>query len=396
MVDEVHQKDEQVQQLQHELQQCSHENEQLVATLQQSLEQKDEVIRSKDAALQEKEKLIQELWQSQGNKRGNSTASQPLRLEWKGGPESPLVTLGESSAVHGRVAYFYSWNKERIMMYNSETGKWATLPECTKRSFSIAVVNRLLTAIGGWQLSNDNATKTLLSLTTSRALLGLKEQQKWTEEFPEMIYYHNSPAVACTSTSLIVTGGWGPDWEEAPVEVMDTNTLCWSTAASLPHPWKQATATICRDRIYMAGGFGKDGKTNSVLICVVCELFQSMATQNQSLGARLTAASGLQPSTDSYKVWQKAAPLPGEVYQSSLVTLYGQLLAVGGCDSDLNPTSAVYQYDTATNSWKVISHMSTERRQCFTAVFPDNTLLVAGGIVKFGPYTDSVEIASCV
>ena len=177
MVDEVHQKDEQVQQLQHELQQCSHENEQLVATLQQSLEQKDEVIRSKDAALQEKEKLIQELWQSQGNKRGNSTASQPLRLEWKGGPESPLVTLGESSAVHGRVAYFYSWNKERIMMYNSETGKWATLPVCTKRSFSIAVVNRLLTAIGGWQLSNDNATKTLLSLTTSRALLGLKEQQ---------------------------------------------------------------------------------------------------------------------------------------------------------------------------------------------------------------------------
>ena len=279
------------------------------------------------------------------------------------------------------------------MMYNSETGKWAILPECPKRGFSIAVVNGLLTAIGGWQSSDDKDTKTLLSLT---------EQHKWTEEFLLMTYYHTFPAVACTSTSLIVAGGWGPDEEWAPVEVMDTNTLCWSTAASLPHPRQQARATICGERIYIAGGFVTGGvKTNSVLTCVVSELLQSTATQCWSLGARPIATSGLQPSTDSHKVWQEAAPLP--VYRSSLVTLHGRLLAVGGCDSDRNPTSAVYQYDTATNSWKVISHMSTKRHTCFTAVLPDSTLLVAGGVVK--PCipgkqdrvdTKDVEIASCM
>ena len=383
--DEVHQKDEQVQQLRRELHQTSRDSEQLVTTLQHSLEQKDEVIRSKDAALQEKERQVRELQQSQGDKRGSSTAAQPLRLQWRRGPKAPLVTFGESSAVHGRVAYFYSWKEEKIMMYNSETRKWAILPECPKKRFSLVVVNGLLTAIGGTSGWLERDTKTLLSLAW---------QQKWTEQFPPMTYYHNCPAVACTSTSLIVAGGCGQDKEQAPVEVMATDTLCWSTAASLPHPWWQPTAIICGDRMYMAGGFGKGVKINSVLTCVVSELLQSTATQHQSLGARPTAASGLQPSTDSHKVWQEAAPLP--MYHSSLVTLHGRLLAVGGCDSALNPTSAVYQYDTATNSWKVISHMSTKRYQCFTAVLPDSTLLVAGGIVKPGTYTYRVEIASCM
>ena len=76
--DEVRQKDEQVQQLRRELHQTSRDSEQLVATLQHSLEQKDEVIRSKDAALQEKERQIRELWQSQGDKRGSTTAAQPF------------------------------------------------------------------------------------------------------------------------------------------------------------------------------------------------------------------------------------------------------------------------------------------------------------------------------
>ena len=134
------------------------------------------------------------------------------------------------------------------MMYNSETGKLAILPECPKRYFSIAVVNGLLTAIGGEQLSDGKATKTLFSPT---------EQQKWTEQFPPTTYYHNCPAATCTSTSLIAARGWGPDEKRAPVEVMDTNTLCWSTAASLPHPWCQATAIICGDRMYMVGRVGR-------------------------------------------------------------------------------------------------------------------------------------------
>ena len=389
--DEVRQKEEQVEQLRHVLLQTSRDSEQLVATLQQ----KDEVIRSKDAVLQEKERQIRELRQSQRDRRGSGTSSQAFMQQWRGGPRAPLETFGETSAVNGRVAYFYSWKENKIMMYNSETGKWAILPECPNTDFAIAMVKGLFTTIGGKQSSDNKHTKTLLSLKTSRVLLRRTEQQKWTKTYPPMVYYHESPAVACTSTSLIVAGGWGPDEKQAPVEAMDTNTLHWSTVASLPHPWGQTSATLCGDRMYIAGGFVEGDQSNSVMTCFVSELLQSTATQCQPLGARPTAASGLQPSIDSHNVWQEVAPLP--VYRSSLVTLRGQVLAVGGCDLANNPTSAVYQYDTATNSWKLISRMSNNRYVCFTAVLPDNTLLVAGGVVKEYPsrYTDSVEIASC-
>ena len=246
---EIRQKEEQVQRLSRELHQTSRDNEQLVATLQNSLEQKDE-------ALLEKKRQIRELRRSQGGKGGSIDAEKSLKLKWEERLDAPLETFGESSAVHGQFIYCYSWKEDKIMMCNTETGKWTILPQCQKNKFSIAVVKGQLTAIGGRQ--SNSSTKSLLSLT---------EPQKWTEQFPPMTYYHNVPAVVCTSTSLIVAGGWGPDKERAPVEVMNTETLHWSTAASLPCPRFQATAVISGDRLYMAGGVEKGVKTKSFLTC---------------------------------------------------------------------------------------------------------------------------------
>ena len=301
----------------------------------------------------------------------------PIKLRWKNGPKAPLKTFGETVAVLGRVAYFYHCNENRMMLYDSETGKWAILPECPKSYFSIAAVNGLLTAIGGKQFGK--ATKSLLSLT---------HQQKWTEQFPPMTYYHIAPPVACTSTSLIVAAGSGPDEERAPVEVMDTETLRWSTAASLPHPWHQGTATICGDRLYLAGGY------KSVLTCVVSELLQSTATQHP-LSEATPTASGLQPSTDAQRVWQELAEIPAQL--SALVTLQGRLLAVGGRDSDYNPSSAVHQYNSATNSWNVISRMKNKRIYCFAAVLHGNTIVVAGGCTNsLDSRMNTMEIATCL
>ena len=376
-----------MEQLKYELHQTRRDNEHLVATLQNSLQQKDKVLRSKDEVLQLKERQILELRGSQVRKGGSVDAKHSLKLKWKKKPDAPLKIFGESSAVQGKFIYCYSWGENKIMMFNTETVKWTILPQCQKQSFSIAVVKGLLTAIGGQQ--SNSSTKSLLSLT---------EPQKWSEQFPAMTYYHNAPAVVCTSTSLIVAGGHIPDVERALVEVMDTETLHWSTAASLPHPRHQATAVISGDRLYirlyMAGGFEESGETKSVLTCSVSELLQSTASQHQLLGARQAKAFGAQPSAESRSVWHEVAPLP--VYLSSPVIFHGRLLAVGGCDSHRNATTSVQEYDSATNSWKVISDMKNKRDQCFTAVLPDNTLVVVGGVVRLHTYTTSVEVASPV
>ena len=145
--DKVRQHTEQVMKLRHKLHLTSCDSEQLVATLKQSLEQKDEEIKSKEWVLQEKKRQIKQLQQSLSDKKESSTSAQALRLQWKSTCRSKAL-LKTSSAVDGGIAYLYSWWEGKIMMYNSET-MWALLPECPKISFSIAVVNGLLTAIGG-------------------------------------------------------------------------------------------------------------------------------------------------------------------------------------------------------------------------------------------------------
>ena len=364
----IRQKDEEnahLQQRSRQLQTTRQENEQVVAALQQSVEQKDLQIRELQQSLRVK---------------GPSDAG-PLKLEWKDGPRTPFDTWGESAAVSEGMAYFsdcVSWCK--ILMYNSKTGQWTVLSECPKSFFSIAVVNGLLTAIGGKH--SDTATKTLLSLSHDR-LLGIS-RQKWIEQFPPMTYYHNNPTVVTTDTSLIVAGGWGPDEGKAPVEVMDTKTLRWSTVASLPQPQWQATATICGGRMYIGGGF-TSGATKSVLMCEVSDLLQSATTQPQSPPGRSRAS----------QVWREIAELP--VKQSFLITLQGQLLAIGGrITTPGGETSEVRQYDVTTNSWNVISHMTTKRHHCFTAVLPNDRVMVVGGWLPGHRRTNHVEIASII
>ena len=73
----------------------------------------------------------------------------------------------------------------------------------------------------------------------------------------------------------------------------------------------------------------------------------------------------------------------------------GQLLAVGGEDSDGEETTAIHMYNTTTNSWEIISHMATPRSKSLVAVLPYNELMVVGGVTAAGG-TDSVEIASII
>ena len=263
-------------------------------------------------------------------------------------------------------------------MFNSETEQWTVLPECPNECFSIAVVKGELTAIGGEY--EGRATKTLLSLPHSQQDIS---QQKWIVQFPPMNYCHNSPVVTTTNTSLIVAGGWGPDKAKAPVELMDTQTLQWSTVARLPHPLSQATATICGSRLYIGGG-SNGVWIKSVLMCELSDLLQPPESPAARLGLSHTS-----------RVWREVAELP--VVMSSLVTFQGQLLAVGGgvTDTNADTTSEVRQYDAATNSWTVISQMRVRRLACFTAVLPNNRLMVCGGFTPDG-CTDSVEIAAVV
>ena len=366
---------EQIAQLQHrnrELEAGSRESEQVVAALQQSVEQKDAVIH-------EKEKEIQELQQRVRERERSGVATGPLKLKWRDGPPAPFETSGHSVAVSGEVVYCRDRNSStKVLMLNWRTGKWTVLPECPKTNFSIAVVNGTLTAIGGNHLYKP--TNTLLSLPDT-------SQHQWIEQFPPMKYGHSVPAVTTTNTYLIVAGGWKDNRgliKMSEVEVMETQTLKWSTVASLPHPVSGAVATICGDRLYLGGGFVAGGLViRSVVMCEVRDLLQS---RPQSPATRPHPSS-------SPPVWKEVASLP--VLRFSLVTFQGQLLAVGGSTDflDIDGASEVRQYDATTDTWNVISQMRLKRGSVLAAALPNNTLMVCGGLTPNNCIA-AVEIAS--
>ena len=127
-------------------------------------------------------------------------------------------------------------------------------------------------------------------------------------------------AAVCTQTALIVAGGDGTK----KVEVMNTETYQWSTAASLPTQITGASMTVCGDQIYIMGGrintfLEGQQYTNSAYTCSLNALLEE-----KSLGARLVSALSLA------KIWDRVADLPVGVSTSVSLNsrLLGQLLTL--------------------------------------------------------------------
>lgn len=181
-----------------------------------------------------------------------------------------------------------------------------------------------------------------------------------------------------TKQHLIVAGGTsGRPGESDPlsvVEVMDIETLLWSTAASLPHTFSSASAAVCGDHVYLLGGVIDNFKSKSVLTCSLTKLLQSCGE-----------ASCMDP------VWRRAANFP--VFYSICASIDGDLVEVGGVDDFNNTVPAIHKYNPTTDKWSVISNMPTARHDCFVVVLPTNVMMVVGGCKEFTRnLTDKVEV----
>ena len=359
-------------------------NEQVTADFQRKHLDSVTKIHDLEQRLLAKDQQIRELQQQTYDQptakrqvRGQSARMGPLHLHWRKCGRAPGTMVSPSCVVDGNMAYFNNYDSNDVYSYHSEKQKWSSFPQSPHSQCSMAVVSGLLTTIGGkiggWL---GDGTNQLFSLTG---------EGKWVERFPPMPTKRFSTAAVCSGKSLVVAGGGGRDNEPLHiVEVMDTETLQWSTASTLPFALRYASATICQDSIYLLG-YVTSNEPRSALACSMADLLQSC--RPQSLGARLETLT-LQ------EVWHRVADLP--VRLSSCATLCGQLLAVGGCDDSYkNYTTAIHQYNPATNSWEVISHMPTGRYATLVAVLPGNKLMVVGGTTQMsGAMTDIVEIAT--
>ena len=288
-----------------------------------------------------------------------------MTLNWRNGGKAPLRMTRGVALVDGNTAYFMDCNGE-VCSCNLSSRNWSKLPKCPNQQSSLAVINGQLTAIGGCKdaVKKNTYTNKLLSLP------GYKEI------FPAMPTKRRHTTAVTSKEHLLVAGGaTGPYKSDiisiVDLEVMDTKTLVWSTVASLPHICYGASGTICGDQLYMLGGEDNKDKTKSVLTCSLIELLQS--------------------SPSSWSIWHRVADAPA--YRSTCAAINGELLAVGGCDKDCKPTSAIHKYNPTTNSWDLISNMPSARWYCLVAVLPNNEMMAVGGGSSFNAIIDKVEVA---
>ena len=304
-------------------------------------------------------------------------------FEWKEEKEvAPIRITRGSLVVAGNMVYF---GAKSVYSYDISTKTWTTLPTCSQEWGTLAIVRGLLTIVGERTLDKQ-VTNKLVSLSREGG------EREWVEQFPPMLTKRRKHTASSYLNHLIVAGGstTGQAKDNIDiVEILNTDTLVWFTAASLPHPFGDAVAAICNDCLYILGGANSMYATKSVLSCWLTELLQSID---------LPSAGKL----NSDCVWQQTTNVPE--YYSTCVCVGEQLLAVGGKDEYEAKKGDVYKYDASTSSWKRVGQLRTPRSCCHVActgwVSPSAKLsqrscqvTVVGGETIDDNITDSVEVA---
>ena len=349
--------------------------QQQVQMQRQEIHQLQHTVEDKERELQQMKLLLPQAATASAAEKDISK----LRLEE--GKKAPKRMYRGAAIVDGNTVYINSAYSNKVYSCQLSSGEqqWSTLPDSRYYFFSLAVIDTLLTSIGGCTTVYRNRnTNTLLSLT------GEGRERQWSEVFPPMPTTRNSHASVTTEQTLVVAGGYDGSKHLDTVEVMNIPNKQWSTAIHMPHPFGQISATICGDQLYLVGGYDEGDKpSKSVLTCSLPDLLQP-----QSLGAKLHTLS----LANKPGVWRHIKELP--VILSTLTTLVGHLVAIGGRDDSNNPTGDVRRYDTQTDSWHVIIKMKTKRSLPLVAVLPEDRLIIVGGFNASRLCTNSVEIES--
>ena len=381
----VEMKERELQQTQGQLQ----ASEQLVSEFQQNLQQKDKTITDLQQTISAHERKVRQLEQQDTASKDQPQQKSVTRSQrmmaaaakkdismmiWREGKNAPAKMSRGAAVVHGNTAYFRSGGSYKVYSYQNILGKeqWSQLPDNPNMNCGLAVIDGLLTSVGGY---NNGSINTLLSLTGE----GMRKQ--WSEIFPPMPTRRMSVACITTEQSLVVAGGEGRGGFLDIVEVMNINTKQWTTVSPLPHKQCELSATVCGDTLYLAGGIGSGYISSKyVFTCSLTDLL----TSSNSLGSKIRLTF-----SQSQNIWKEISSLP--VVHSTLASFNGQLLAIGGRVNQLNCATNVYRYDSHTNSWNVISQMKNERSLCLAVSLHEDHLIVVGGY-RGGYTTDSVEI----
>ena len=281
-----------------------------------------------------------------------------LTVQWHSQKKAPCRMYGGSAVTDQMTTYFAPNSSDSFYRYTMTEDKWEKLPQCPYLNSGLVVIDSVLTAVGGWNISYTNKLVTL-------------RQSRWVEEYPPMNTARSQHAVVSTSDgghrNVIAIGGLGDGgWIDA-VELFHTGRRSWSRLTSLPQPLAHPSATICGNQLHVIG-YGGDGYS--------CSL-QALLSSNQPIGTQSRTPT-----------WTPLPRLP--VRHSTAATLCGQLVIIGG-RRDGSTVNSIHQL--VDGQWVNIGSMSSGRRWCLVASPSPDKMVVVGGA---NGYTTIASVEVCV
>ena len=246
-----------------------------------------------------------------------------------------------------------------IFTYNTTSDAWSQLPRCSTKFCSIAMVNKMLTTIGGE--INLESTNKLFSLVEGGN--SSMSSYRWVETLPPMPSKQTRTRAVSYGTHLIIAGK-----DSRTVELLNANSRQWFTVGNLPTSSDLRTLVLSGEHLYSVHD------NDSMFRCSVYDLIRAKEI-----------------------IWNEIH-CTGILYGSTYIALNNQLLSIGGRCVQGEPTTAVRIYSPDTNTWEVIGHTEIPRMFCFASVFHNDSFIVAGGFTSYtvssNNKTNKVEIGS--
>ncbi|XP_064389608.1 uncharacterized protein LOC135337594 isoform X5 [Halichondria panicea] len=308
-----------------------------------------EQIQHKDAELVRRDAIIQQQRQDPPPRE----LRPPLTLKWRRGKDMPIkMGYTVQSAVIGDTVYVGggSADNDRTVM-KLEQDQWTKLPKYTAKWFGMTSLANRLVLVGGRDPRNNTPSNQLSVL----------ESGEWTHPYPPMNIARQSSTAVSFNNHIIVAGGRdGGGRISSSVEVLDVASRRWYIAQSLPNSRSELKSTLIGNTLYLMGGYDHTGPTKTV----------HHVDFNELIAKALS-------NSDTPTLWQTLEEVPLEL--SAPLSIGRSLLAVGGANDRVNPSSSIHLYQPDTRRWLKVGDLPTVRYCCTCSVLPSGEVIVAGG-----------------
>ena len=216
------------------------ERERQLGRVNQQLQVSKQVVAQFERRIAELEQQLSQKEQQKTKASSEENEFTSFRLRWNKGKRAAPCKMQRwfDAIIDGNTVYVRNEDTAKIYSYVCTSDSWSQVPDCIYGKGSIAIVRGSLTTIGGYSSTGSHFNELF-------SLAGKGRGRRWVKRFPPMPTKRRSTTAVCTGATLIVAGGQGKGGALSTVEVMNTETHQWSTAADLPKSMYAAAVTIC-------------------------------------------------------------------------------------------------------------------------------------------------------